>query len=65
MTADSLDLPSNVLVLRTLVLVNIKAGERPTVVFCQIILALSSEENFNQDKSSIECTNLTVDDITN
>ena len=46
MTADSLDLPSNVLVLRTLVLVNIKAGERPTVVFCQIILALSSEENF-------------------
>lgn len=49
MTADSLDLPSNVLVLRTsrtVVPVNIRAGERSTVVFCQIILASSSKENF-------------------
>ena len=49
MTADNLDLPSNMLALgtfRTLVLMNIKAGERPIVVFCQIILALSSKENF-------------------
>lgn len=48
MTAVSLDLPSNVLLLqtfRTVVPMDISAGERPAVVFCQIILASSSEKN--------------------
>lgn len=49
MTAVSLDIPSNVFVLRTfraVVPMNIRASERSTVVFCQITLASSAKENF-------------------
>lgn len=49
MTADSLDLPSNVLCAQNFQNCGSgrrRAGERPTVIFCQIILASSSKRKF-------------------